>query len=182
MGKRVDLTGEKFSRLTVVGYAGNDKSGSSTWLCRCNCEEKTEKIVSAKDLKSGGTKSCRCLNRESASLRNVESDLTGQPFGRWFVLQPCGFNSQRQRLYECQCSCKKKTVKIVIGSDLKNGKSKSCGCLSRELTKERNNTPEAKGHLARISALSPSQDSIAKMLATRRANRQKPAPWDTARA
>ena len=63
MKKFIDLTGEKFGRLTVIQYAGRDKTGKMRmWECRCNCG----KVVKVKDcnLKQGFTKSCGCLADE----------------------------------------------------------------------------------------------------------------------
>ena len=64
--KRVDLTGKKFGRLTVIEKREpNKKRKTSMWLCRCECGN--EKIIASHDLKHG-TLSCGCMlkeNRES---------------------------------------------------------------------------------------------------------------------
>lgn len=57
-----DLTGQVFSRLTVLSYAGKDKSKHSLWLCECSCGN--TKIISSNSLKQGRTKSCGCLDIE----------------------------------------------------------------------------------------------------------------------
>ncbi len=76
-----DLTGSKFGRLTVLGYASAiDKNGSTIWNCRCECG--TEKAISRGPLTSGGTRSCGCLNRES---RKVGYKLTHCPKGHELV-------------------------------------------------------------------------------------------------
>ena len=36
MGKKRDLTGQRFGRLTVLKEAGKN-CGHITWLCRCDC-------------------------------------------------------------------------------------------------------------------------------------------------
>lgn len=36
MPKFVDLTGQKFGRLTVIEEQGKDKWEASMWLCECN--------------------------------------------------------------------------------------------------------------------------------------------------
>lgn len=38
----------------------------------------------------------------------------------------------------CECNCKDKTILTVDGSDIRKGHTKSCGCISREKTIERN--------------------------------------------
>lgn len=58
---RNDLTGQKFSKLTVIEQAGKDERGSKLWKCKCECG--TEKIIKGTNLKSGNTKSCGCFRR-----------------------------------------------------------------------------------------------------------------------
>jgi len=62
MGKFVDLTGQKFGRLTVLERVKNDNYGHVRWLCQCECNKRT--LVKGYNLKSGHTKSCGCLMRE----------------------------------------------------------------------------------------------------------------------
>ena len=54
-------------------------------------------------------------------------DLAGQRFGRWLVLKRADKRIRGQTLWLCECDCG--STKIVNGSTLKNGVSKSCGCL-----------------------------------------------------
>lgn len=61
-------------------------------------------------------------------------DLTGERFGRWAVLQRIKSN-HKKIMYQCVCECG--TEKLVYGSNLKNGKSLSCGCLAREMSSAR---------------------------------------------
>ena len=56
--KRINLTGQKFGKLTVLKDVGRDKGGHITWLCSCECSNTS--IVRIGDLKSGKTKSCGC--------------------------------------------------------------------------------------------------------------------------
>lgn len=58
-------------------------------------------------------------------------DITGQKFGRWSVLSYVE-TRYAEKFWKCICECG--TEKVVIGSSLKMGRSKSCGCLSRELS------------------------------------------------
>lgn len=59
MGKLIDLSGQRFGRLTVIERAGSDKRKNVLWLCKCDCGNTT--IVNRCSLKSGNTKSCGCL-------------------------------------------------------------------------------------------------------------------------
>lgn len=54
-------------------------------------------------------------------------DLTGQRFGRWVVIEKIPrYLSERTR-WKCTCDCG--TTAEVLGQNLRNGSSKSCGCL-----------------------------------------------------
>lgn len=74
MSKVVDLTNHKFGRLTVIERKENTKHGASTWLCKCNCGQKT--IVRASHLKCGVTQSCGCLNHEKTAKKLIEISTT----------------------------------------------------------------------------------------------------------
>lgn len=61
----LDLSGERYSRLTVVAYAGNARIGTklkSVWVCRCSCGVYI--IANTNALRSGNTKSCGCLKHD----------------------------------------------------------------------------------------------------------------------
>lgn len=62
-----DLTGQVFTRLTVMGRTEGHDSKSPMYLCRCECGN--ESRVSARALKSGNTRSCGCLRREASRAR-----------------------------------------------------------------------------------------------------------------
>lgn len=63
MGKFIDLTGQKFHRLTVLRRSThNTNQGKPKWVCQCDCGRITE--VGGYELKSGNTKSCGCWNKE----------------------------------------------------------------------------------------------------------------------
>jgi hypothetical protein len=71
-----DLTGRRFSRLVAVKFHGNTPSGAK-WECLCDCGNR--KIVTRYQLRSGGTKSCGCLNRDKIVQRNFKHGLTNAP-------------------------------------------------------------------------------------------------------
>ena len=59
-GRRVQIEGERFGRLTVVSLAPKlPWNGNSRWYCLCDCGRKC--IVNYSHLKSGGVRSCGCL-------------------------------------------------------------------------------------------------------------------------
>lgn len=58
----IDLTGKKFSRLTVIKRLDNSRTNTARWLCKCDCGN--ESIVSTSKLNSCLTQSCGCLGKE----------------------------------------------------------------------------------------------------------------------
>lgn len=63
-------------------------------------------------------------------------DLTGQTFGRLTVLSEFFVGVRRDRTWDCRCSCG--SMCSVKQAQLRRGKTKSCGCLARELLVARN--------------------------------------------
>jgi hypothetical protein len=57
-------------------------------------------------------------------------DLTGQRFGRLYVIERAG-SSNGNALWLCLCDCGK--MKVVNGVQLRCGETKSCGCIQREI-------------------------------------------------
>ena len=58
------------------------------------------------------------------------NNIKGQKFGRWTVLERAK-NRYGNAYWICRCECG--TEKEVSGTYLTNGKTKSCGCLKKEL-------------------------------------------------
>lgn len=66
----------------------------------------------------------------------TKDNLTNQHFGRLTVLGDVGKRTGRGRiLWHCLCECGR--VTFVQGDHLKNGRTKSCGCLNDEKKHER---------------------------------------------
>lgn len=61
-------------------------------------------------------------------------DLTGQQIGRWKVIKRVESDKRNNSMWLCQCDCKgENSEKIIRGSHLRDGSTKSCGCLQREI-------------------------------------------------
>ena len=65
----------------------------------------------------------------------IRIDMVGKKFGRLTVLKEVGRNKYGHVLWLCMCDCG--IEKIINGSSLREGFSKSCGCLRKELTGKR---------------------------------------------
>ena len=57
-------------------------------------------------------------------------DMIGKRFGKLLVLSEAGRDKHRNILWLCRCDCGKE--KIISGSSLRSGLTKSCGCLARQ--------------------------------------------------
>lgn len=66
--RAIDLTGEKYGRMTVVGKVGKTRRGISLWDCTCECGAR--KIVRGDHLREGRVVSCGCFTREKTAQRN----------------------------------------------------------------------------------------------------------------
>ena len=55
--QKLDLTGQRYGQLTVLGSAENIGSRTA-WRCRCDCGRET--VISTNRLRGGRTKSCGC--------------------------------------------------------------------------------------------------------------------------
>lgn len=71
MPARIDLTGQKFGKLTVLKFAGFSKTHhGSYWLCKCDCGNTKE--VFGSSLKHGLTTSCGCYRNKCTSERTYK--------------------------------------------------------------------------------------------------------------
>lgn len=118
----IDLTGNEYGKLTVVKYAYSN-NGNNYWECKCKCGNVA--FVSTTNLRRGLTKSCGCL-----VPKFKPNDLTGLKFQKLTVLYQNGYyyfpNGDRLYKWHCRCECGNECD--VIGSNLLNGDTKSCGC------------------------------------------------------
>lgn len=80
--KYEDLTGQRFGRLLVIRTTGL-RGSNRYWLCLCDCG--IEKEVSAGNLKSGTTLSCKCLLIENKTKHGGSSRRNGKDpeYGVW---------------------------------------------------------------------------------------------------
>lgn len=67
--KVIDMTGQRFGKLTVLTRAENSNSGKARWLCRCDCG--TETIVSRDNLIHGRHISCGCVRKQQVGRLNL---------------------------------------------------------------------------------------------------------------
>ena len=68
----------------------------------------------------------------------MKANLVGKKFGRWLVVEECGRNKYKNVLWKCVCDCGNE--KIISTPNLTRGKSKSCGCYSKEMASKKFST------------------------------------------
>lgn len=122
------IIGKKFSKLIVIQERGRDKHGSILLECLCDCGKTT--IIPKGRIKSGHTGSCGKCNQ----------DISGKKFGKLTVIcQVERLKNANQSCWKCLCDCGNYIVRV--GSNLRNGNTKSCGCLQPETVKKINCLP-----------------------------------------
>ena len=135
-----DLTGKIFGNWEVkrfVGFKQYSKARKALWECQCVINPE---IIIQRDrqqlMKNVMPNIChkcdRCLAR----------DLTNQQFGELTVLSQAqdsvAENGRHYKMWHCRCSCGNE--KDFYECNLIGGKSKSCGCVSRQKMIERTTT------------------------------------------
>lgn len=145
------------SRLTVIkqveDYIKSNGEHCAKWLCECNCADHNLITVLGSSLKNGNTLSCGCLRKEHARSNFI--DMTGWvmsehgiPDSRLTVVKRLNDhieeNGRHDVQYLCKCNCKPNQYITARGQDIRNGNTKSCGCLKIdkfiERSKKKNKT------------------------------------------
>lgn len=67
---QIDITGERFGRLTAIEMVEKSPKQGCMWLCRCDCGNEVVRPV--KLLRSGGVQSCGCLRDEKIAKVNAK--------------------------------------------------------------------------------------------------------------
>ena len=120
MGKPlIDETGNIYGSLKVIKPIREPGMRKTMWLCQCSCGE--QKIFNGSELRAGKRTSCgkRC--------NNIKDEL-GKTYGFLTVLEQDP-NLHGDCIYWiCKCElCG--NIKSINGRRLRNGDTKSCGCL-----------------------------------------------------
>lgn len=158
-----DLIGQRFGRL-VARKPTEKRSGTSVvWECDCDCGATA--FVKSAHLCTGRIRSCGCLKKEylEQNCMAAMQEMVGQRFGRLTVVAMGAQRPKGRILWECRCDCGN-TI-LASKSALKNGTTKSCGCLHKEIMK-------AQGHksvldltgqrFGRLTVIRPTEERIRK--------------------
>lgn len=89
------------------------------------------------------------------------NDLAGQRFGRLIAVRPTDERKNGMIIWECLCDCG--NIKLVRSSELRQGKTKSCGCLKKDSSSE-NGTKTRRDitgvRFGRLTAIRPTEKRL----------------------
>lgn len=120
----LDLTNKKFGDWIVICKSPNRKY----WTCRCKCGY--VKDVYYANLLNGKSKRCVSCGIKNKQ-KNIENKRIGEKFGRLTIKEK---DPLKNNSYFCKCECG--NIKSISYKQLLSGKTKSCGCLKKEVSKE----------------------------------------------
>lgn len=91
-GRPANIAGERFGRLVAIKHVGKTQNNHAKWLFACNCGSTT--VATANAVKSGGTVSCGCQQKEKARANCIARHTThGLSYTREYVR----YTTQRRR-------------------------------------------------------------------------------------
>ena len=95
--KRIDLTGKRFGKLTVVSFA--DMRGTrSYWNCICDCGN--EKIASLDHLKNGDIVSCGCVQKSTLPPSHKKHGMSNtRLYTIWALMKYRCYNPSRKEYH-----------------------------------------------------------------------------------
>lgn len=120
----VDISGQRFGKLTAVKYVGSNKGWGAIWECVCDCGNTVN--VKKGSLMTGGTKSCGCLNREQ--LLTPKYDLAGNQFGFLKVIKQMKCSSKNNGT-NWLCLCENCGAEVIVSQHSLTQGQMSCGCV-----------------------------------------------------
>lgn len=129
MGNFVDMTGQKIGKLTIIELDHMHSKNGAYWKCLCDCGSNKISIISRRNIVSGHVLSCGCLVKEAAIKRR--DNLLGVKFG-FLTVFDFEINERHNLVWLCKCDCGSDKIVCSVGTALKNGKTKSCGCIRRK--------------------------------------------------
>lgn len=131
------LTGQKFGRWTVLEYKGKNKDYRNIWLCKCDCDNNTERPVMERLLLNGTSTNCGCVRKEKIKNK-LTTILINQKFGKLTVIDKAE-NIKTKTAWSCRCDCGNPDLIIVKSEYLKKGIVTDCGCEKEIITRSAEN-------------------------------------------
>lgn len=119
MSKKIDLTGKRFGRLTVIGEYDKSKTGNIRWKCQCDCGNIIPVFKNTLLRDNGTIKSCGCtyideLRKEIGKKKDFLEIIDVKQHGR-----------KGRVVVKCKCG----NTKEMMLSRFNNPSIHSCGCV-----------------------------------------------------
>lgn len=119
--EKVDITGQRYGWLVVLGDSGKRYGKKILWQCKCDCGKKIE--LPKDRLIKDEIPSCGCQSKKKTMY-------VGYKVGRLTVTEYLGVYGRKKKLWRCLCECGKSVIHTT--SELNSNKVLSCGCLKLE--------------------------------------------------
>ena len=124
----ISYINKKFNKLTIIEYVGSVKNKS---IVKAICDCGNIKEYYLVKLKNSTTKSCGCLKSQMTKERVMSPiyDIINKKFNRLTVIGYIG-SKNKQSIVSAICECG--VTKDYLLTSIRNGNTKSCGCLNVE--------------------------------------------------
>lgn len=133
--KTVVNIGDRYNRWTVVGepfYKEYLNSFPARYVnCVCDCGTEKQVKLAALTSPSKPSISCGCFQKEITRLQ-LEIVEIGTVFERLTVIENLGLSETKKNTVVVQCSCGSPSFSVRLNA-IKQGNTKSCGCLQKEV-------------------------------------------------
>lgn len=131
MPAKLDLINKQFGNLLVLQETESRKNNSVVWKCKCLlCNN--DCFFSTKELRSDGLIQCHDCSNKRNPQTNLTENIIGKKYNHLTVISKTSKRSDGKIIFKCECDCPEKTIVYVTRTDLLNGHTKSCGCISRK--------------------------------------------------
>ena len=135
MRPKEEVVGRRFGRLVVTSEVPiTERKNRKYRECVCECDCGNTVHVRAGNLLSGNTTSCGCFDMDLRRQKALDG-LIGKRFGRLTVIKESDRSTNRKIALICLCDCGNYTD--VWAGDLRANMVRSCGCLRKEVSRER---------------------------------------------
>lgn len=130
MGKKLDITGERYGALVALYPIDEKKNNSNCWMFKCDCGN--EKALPIKQVRYGSIKSCGCHINKNKPQKRQQRVYPGEKFGKLTVIELLGQREGKGHFFSrVRCDCG--TELIERDSSLISGRVTQCRtCTLRE--------------------------------------------------
>lgn len=129
MGSFQDLTGQQFGTLVVQKYIGGHPRTHGKWLCKCSKCGKQVMITTNRLRKNATLGRDGCKHQTDPQPGDIFGYLTVIAQADDYIKPKTGHH---EKCWKCRCICGRE--KDILQSNLKSGKSTTCGLCSNRIS------------------------------------------------